>query len=134
MLAESTVPATSSASLRPEESKPDKKISSSPRLLGLDVLRFLAVTLVVFAHLTVSGPKNSFSSRLFQFGQTGGWTGVTVFFVLSGFLISGLLFREYQKNGKVRVGRFLIPLYGRWLCSASCSGTSEFGMGFPGGA
>jgi len=37
-----------------------------------------------------------------------GWSGVDLFFVLSGFLVSGLLFREQIKRGSVRVGRFLI--------------------------
>ncbi len=38
----------------------------------------------------------------------GGWVGVDLFFVLSGFLVSGLLFREFEKNGALRVGHFLI--------------------------
>ena len=74
------------------------------RNLGLDLLRLLAVVLVLGRHLNL--PKNP--SPLLMAWNRGGWVGVDLFFVLSGFLISGLLFTEYRRFGKLNIPRFLI--------------------------
>src|SRR5688572_11092232 len=71
------------------------------RIHSLDFLRGLAVLLVLFRHL----PNND-TSGVLHFIQTIGWTGVDLFFVLSGFLISGLLFKDFDRNGKLNVKRF----------------------------
>ena len=66
------------------------------RWKALDVLRAIAVTAVLVEHAP------------FRFSGIAGWTGVDLFFVLSGFLVSGLLFAEHRARGHLRVGRFLI--------------------------
>ena len=75
----------------------------------LDVLRAVAVFAVMFRHLA---PPESFPNALIERAITlshrTGWLGVDLFFVLSGFLVSGLLFREHQKHGDIHVGRFLV--------------------------
>lgn len=81
---------------------------ASGRVAGLDVLRFVAVSLVFFRHLQLPGTDYGWVNSGFEFLQRGGWVGVDLFFVLSGFLISGLLFREWQKRKQVSVVRFLI--------------------------
>jgi peptidoglycan/LPS O-acetylase OafA/YrhL len=53
-------------------------------------------------------------------GITGGFAGVDVFFVISGFLITGMLVREATASGRVRLARF----YGarvRRLLPAGCT-------------
>jgi peptidoglycan/LPS O-acetylase OafA/YrhL len=76
---------------------------------SLDVLRGIAILLVMGRHFDY-----------FLTWRMIGWSGVDLFFVLSGYLISGLLFRDYIEFGRIRVGRFLLrrgfkiwpPLYG----------------------
>ncbi len=80
-----------------------------PRLVHLDALRALAVALVLGRHLRLCPDS---ASPVFHFitsaWECGGWIGVDLFFVLSGFLVSGLIFREHAKNSGFRAGRFLI--------------------------
>jgi peptidoglycan/LPS O-acetylase OafA/YrhL len=73
------------------------------RLIQLDVLRAIACGLVIISH-SPSVPGNALMQALAR----GGWVGVDLFFVLSGFLVTSLLFNEYSENGYVRPGRFAI--------------------------
>lgn len=59
----------------------------------IEGLRAVAVLAVVLFHADVPGVG-------------GGYVGVDVFFVISGFLITGLLWREVGKTGTVRLRRF----------------------------
>ncbi len=89
---------------RPALPTPMEIGSRAARNPGLDVVRFFAVALVMGRHAAIT----SESSMGLQTWARGGWVGVDLFFVLSGFLVSGLLFSEYQKSGAVRPIRFLM--------------------------
>lgn len=68
--------------------------ATSHRIEGLDLLRGLAILLVLIRH---SWP---------EFLGGGGLVGVVIFFTLSGYLITGLLLSDIRKYGQVRYGRF----------------------------
>jgi peptidoglycan/LPS O-acetylase OafA/YrhL len=73
--------------------QPAAALLSATRYRGLDGLRALAVLLVMAFHL-LPGPV------------LGGYLGVDVFFVISGFLITGLLLRERDATGRIHLGSF----------------------------
>ncbi|WP_146244268.1 acyltransferase [Curtobacterium sp. MCBD17_032] len=90
------------AAAAPVAAPPPAPAPPPGRALALDGLRTVAIVMVVLYHLHVP-----------QF--EGGWIGVTVFFVLSGHLITTLLLRERQRTGTIRLGSFwwkrLLRLY-----------------------
>lgn len=51
----------------------------------------------------------------------GGWVGVDLFFVLSGYLITGLLAAEMSETGSVRLGQFYIRRALRLLPALLCA-------------
>ncbi len=81
--------------------------SAKPRAIGLDILRLLAVVLVLGRHMP-SPPETlpTYWASILSIWQRGGWVGVDLFFVLSGFLVSGLLFTEYKLRGHFSIVRF----------------------------
>ncbi|TCK66629.1 peptidoglycan/LPS O-acetylase OafA/YrhL [Winogradskyella wandonensis] len=66
------------------------------RNFGLDVIRATAITLVVISHCTYILPE--FNSTLTNAIRLLGATGVDIFFVLSGYLIGGILLRKLETN------------------------------------
>lgn len=67
-------------------------ISELKRNFGLDLLRAIAISLVVVSHCTyLLFPKNT--SFYVTFFRTMGAVGVDLFFVLSGFLVGGILLK-----------------------------------------
>jgi peptidoglycan/LPS O-acetylase OafA/YrhL len=93
---------TESGLERKEETK-----SKSERIIQLDFIRGIAILLVIGYHeLTVPTSVVAFRVIDFPFRKFG-WSGVDLFFVLSGFLVGGLLIGEYAKRGSIRAGRFI---------------------------
>lgn len=76
----------------PARSAPTRPADHGVRL-EIQALRALAVGLVVVYHVT--------PLRL-----PGGFVGVDVFFVVSGFLITGHLLRETERTGRIRLAQF----------------------------
>jgi peptidoglycan/LPS O-acetylase OafA/YrhL len=75
-------------------------ISAGSRVFGLDVMRALAIGLVLASHGRLYVEPLLPSIR--EWGRIFGYLGVEVFFVLSGFLISGILIRTVQRDAGVR--------------------------------
>lgn len=83
------------------------------KLYGLDHLRALAILLVLLFHyLSFEHPQWAT-----VFSNTG-WTGVDLFFVLSGFLIASQLFAQIKKGKTISLKEFflkrlfrIIPIY-----------------------
>lgn len=77
--------------------------NSPKRIVSLDFLRGIAVLMVLIVHSPwpewiLSRP----AGRLIELGAYG----VDRFFVLSGYLISGLLFTELKRTGDIKLKRF----------------------------
>jgi peptidoglycan/LPS O-acetylase OafA/YrhL len=93
-------------------------IKSTPRIPSLDGLRAVSIGLVLALHTLQRYNVKHPMSRIW-YGIFDGGTGVLIFFVISGFLITTLLLQEQQKRGSIslrgfyfrRALRILPPLY-----------------------
>jgi peptidoglycan/LPS O-acetylase OafA/YrhL len=91
----------------------------STHMPALDGVRGVAVLVVMILHFTILNPANG-AEHLFYLGASFGWAGVDLFFVLSGFLITGILidaksgdayFRTFYMRRALRI----FPLYYAFL-------------------
>jgi peptidoglycan/LPS O-acetylase OafA/YrhL len=80
----------------PDPAADPGKSAGQARRPALDGVRALAVLAVVVYHFGGGAPS----------WLPGGFLGVDVFFVLSGYLITSLLLTEYARTGRVALGAF----------------------------
>ena len=73
------------------EYKPPARQANASHIPGLDGLRGVAILLVLVHMLNMLEVQHGMSAYLWSRVSQIGWTGVQLFFVLSGFLITGIL-------------------------------------------
>ncbi|WP_158994071.1 acyltransferase [Mucilaginibacter sp. L196] len=77
------------------------------RIKSIDGLRAVSILLVLLSHLIVTLPVDLSKHFFYPIIENGG-TGVIIFFVISGYLITKLLIIEHQKTGDVNIKHFYI--------------------------
>ncbi len=84
--------------------------NTQQKLYGLDHLRALAIVFVfLFHYFIISGGQPAWLPEFAKFG----WTGVDLFFVLSGFLISSQLFSQIKQGQIISFKRFFLKRFFR---------------------
>ena len=79
------------------------------RSISIDFLRGIAILLVIGRHIEVVPENlNSVLRAPIIFLIRYGWMGVDLFFVLSGFLVSGLLYKEIKNYNTLSYRNFFL--------------------------
>ena len=88
-------------------------VSDVKRIPSLDGLRAISISLVVVGHLAYAGRAPHFLSLYANLG-------VRIFFVISGYLITSILLREYSRTGTISLRDFYIRRAYRIFPAACC--------------
>jgi peptidoglycan/LPS O-acetylase OafA/YrhL len=118
-----------------QTSTPSESESATPmrHLAGLDGVRAIAILIVVAYHTLQNVPRPTFAQNLLLHVAAQGWVGVDLFFVLSGFLITGILldtrdrdhpFRTFYSRRVLRI----LPVYVAYLLFSLFLGSRLGGM------
>jgi len=86
----------------PEREHKEDEGKAARRVAAFDGIRALAATSVLFYHYRYT----TLPTRALRYLASGGWYGVDIFFVLSGFLITRLLLSELEGSGTISLRRF----------------------------
>ena len=87
----------------------NKEGGLSHKLHGLDHLRAFAIIFVFFFHYGRLFPHPKWTNTISAFG----WSGVDLFFVLSGYLIASQLFKKIATQNKISLKEFFVKRFFR---------------------
>jgi peptidoglycan/LPS O-acetylase OafA/YrhL len=73
---------------------------------SLDGLRAISVLMVILGHASWAMSTRLTSNTFYSVALSNGGNGVAVFFVISGFLITNLLLKEFDKTGSISLRHF----------------------------
>ncbi|CAG2159882.1 acyltransferase family protein [Cupriavidus numazuensis] len=82
--------------------------STAGRAIELDFVRGLAIIMVMGMHFHTVSAGHPVLAWIEYPLKNFGREGVNLFFTLSGFLVGGLLLRQYSQEGRIDAGRFIV--------------------------